>query len=67
MSNDKFSQSGHPDHFGGWDFVYKIVIMLWTIFGLSYIIMVVGFLMTAFTSKKVSNHGSTYNFSIIIY
>ena len=46
--------AGHPSQEGGWYILYRAYIMLWTMFGLGYIIMVVTFLIDAFKSEHVS-------------
>ncbi|KAA0195541.1 hypothetical protein HAZT_HAZT003273 [Hyalella azteca] len=46
--------AGRPGYYSYWDFVYKIYLMLWTMFGLAYLIMIVSFLIDALKSDPVS-------------
>ncbi|XP_018009522.1 potassium channel subfamily K member 2 [Hyalella azteca] len=45
--------AGRPGYYSYWDFVYKIYLMLWTMFGLAYLIMIVSFLIDALKSDPV--------------
>ncbi|XP_076063209.1 uncharacterized protein LOC143038106 isoform X3 [Oratosquilla oratoria] len=45
--------AGRDDHGSGWIWVYKISIVVWIIFGLGYLVMIIGFIQKAIKSKKV--------------